>query len=132
LQTGYRTRTGNYPKRRYSHRNWHRSLTSSICNLEEARLSNPGELLARYGELVPWLGLDGVRRLHAGDRTCRHREINEYYAVIEAALKEHSLEEVRDDTITVPEELRILSELGVDGLIGAGLGIRRSWHQVAF
>jgi hypothetical protein len=118
-----------------------KSLSNLLQNwdLEEALVSDPTELLTRYEELVPLLDLDGVGRLRKnnlgedeeGDKEYRALKINEYFTVIETALKEHSLEEVRG-TIAIPEELRILSELGVDGLDGPGLGQYRSRHQAAF
>lgn len=108
-------------------------------DLEDAGVSEPTELLTRYEELVPVLDLDGVGRIRqhnlrqdgAGDKEFRARQIEEYFTVIEAALKERSLEEVRG-TIAVPEELRILCDLGVDSLHGPGLGRYRSQVQTAF
>lgn len=116
-------------------------ILRSIENLGQnpGIVSEPTEVLTRYEELVPLLGLDGVDRIRKNrpgeedesDKEHRALMVNEYFTGIETALKEHSLEEVRD-TITIPEELRILSELGVDCLHGPGLGLFRSRHQVTF
>ncbi|OIW24854.1 hypothetical protein CONLIGDRAFT_72629 [Coniochaeta ligniaria NRRL 30616] len=109
------------------------------------RLSDPTDLLTRYEELVPLSELDGVRRFRVlreggpgeepvevlADQEYRARKFDEYAAAVEAALKERCIEEARG-TIAVPEELRILSELGVDGLLGPGLQYHRSMWGCAF
>jgi hypothetical protein len=103
------------------------------------QLSDPTDLLTRWEELVPLLELDGVRRLRVSreeedergrkylvssdvlaDQEDRALQFDEYVTAIEAALRERALEEVRG-TIAFPEELRILFELGVDGLLGSDL-----------
>jgi hypothetical protein len=61
----------------------------------------------------------------------RELKFDEYVAVVEAALKDRVLEEARG-TITFPEELRILFELGVDGLNGIGLQIWQGMFGCAF
>ncbi|OIW34820.1 hypothetical protein CONLIGDRAFT_626870 [Coniochaeta ligniaria NRRL 30616] len=116
----------------------------SLCHLVGhwgiiGRLSDPTELLTRWDELAPLVELDGVIRLRApgqdsemnidgrtyplevlADQEYRELKFNEYVTVVEAALRERVLEEARD-TVAFPEELRILFELGVDGLCGPGL-----------
>jgi hypothetical protein len=112
------------------------------------RLSDPTDLLTRWEKCVPLLELDGVCRLRVpreekceeggkypvamlADQEYRVLKFEEYVTVIEATLGERALEEGRG-TIAFPEELRILSELGVDGLLGAGLENCRSWWGIAF
>ncbi|RKU41392.1 hypothetical protein DL546_004712 [Coniochaeta pulveracea] len=114
------------------------------------RLSDPTEVLTRWDELVPLLELDGVRRFRLpgldeeededgvrhplavlADQEYRELKFNEYIAVVEAALKDRVLEEARG-TVAFPEELRILFELGVDGLNGIGLQIWRGMFGCAF
>jgi hypothetical protein len=46
------------------------------CDLEEARLSDPAELLTRYDVLVPLLEIDGVARM-LGEKGYRDREIDQ-------------------------------------------------------
>jgi hypothetical protein len=65
------------------------------------------------------------------DQEYRALKFDEYVTIIEAALRERALEEVRS-TIAFPEELRILSKLGVDGLLGVGPQGRRDWKGIAF
>jgi hypothetical protein len=101
---------------------------------EPGLISAPEEVLTRYDELVPWLGLDGVFRFQeSGPAFHDRREVcrAEYFDSIERALKEKCLEEVRG-TIAIPEELRILAEMGVDGLYGPGLGSYKTKHQAIF
>jgi hypothetical protein len=105
------------------------------------RLSDPTELLTRWEELAPLLELDGVARLYGpsqeeeededgvkypllvlADQEYRELKFNEYVTAVEAALRDRVVEEARD-TVAFPEELRILFELGVDGLSGCGLPI---------
>jgi hypothetical protein len=127
----------------------------SLCHLVGfwdvvGRLSDPTDLLTRrWEELVPLLELDGVRRLCVpweeeedeevgkypvavlADQEYRALKFDEYVTVIEAALRERVLEEARG-TIAFPEEFRILSKLGVDGLLGAGLAKYRDWWGCTF
>lgn len=118
------------------------------------KFSDPTDVLTRWDELVPLLELDGVNRLRLpgneeddenteegddddeeddgtpqpvavlADQQYRELKFNEYVTAVEAALKDRVLEEARD-SVAFPEELRVLFELGVDGLCGPGLaGLR--------
>lgn len=115
----------------------------SLCHLVGlwsvvGQLSDPTDLLTRWEELAPLLELDGVHRLRVpgedavlADQEYRELKFNEYVTVVEAALKDRVLEEARG-TVAFPEELRILFELGVDGLSGAGLEIWQGQFGCAF
>lgn len=76
---------------------------------------------------------EGVRHPVAvlADQEYRELKFNEYVAVVEAALLDSVLEEARD-TVAFPEELRILFELGVKGLSGAGLAKWQGQFGYAF
>lgn len=114
------------------------------------KLSDPTDVLTRWEELMPLLELDGVNRLRLpgfeeeededgvrhpvavlADQEYRELKFNEYVTVVEAALRDRVLEEARG-TVAFPEELRILFELGVDGLSGAGLAIWQGQFGCAF
>jgi hypothetical protein len=125
----------------------------SLCHLVGfwdvvGRLSDPTDLLTRWEELAPLLELDGVHRLRVpedmkdeegsnypvavlADQEYRELKFNEYVTIVEAALKDRVLEEARG-TVAFPEELRILFELGVDGLSGAGLAKWQGQFGCAF
>lgn len=94
--------------------------------LDKEGITAPAELLDRYDDLAPRLGLDGTFVIDNGERT---RKQDEYFSAIEEALKQKSLEEVRG-MISIPEEFRSLAE-HVDGLYGPGLGYWRSINQFA-
>lgn len=115
-----------------------------------SKFSDPTDVLTRWEELMPLLELDGVNRLSVpgfeedededgvrypvvvlADQKYRELKFNEYVAVVEAALKDRVLEEARG-TVAFPEELRILFDLGVDGLSGAGLAIWQGRFGCAF
>jgi len=115
-----------------------------------SKLSDPTDVLTRWEELMPLLELDGVNRLRfpgfeedededgvrhpvaaLADQKYRELKFNEYVAVVEAALRDRVLEEARG-AVAFPEELRILFELGVDGLSGAGLAKWQGQFGCAF
>lgn len=113
------------------------------------KFSDPTDVLTRWDELVPLLELDGVNRLRLpgydgddddgiplpvavlADQQYREVKFNEYVTAVEAALEDRVLEEARG-SVAFPEELRVLFELGVDGLCGPGLAGLRSMFGCDF
>ncbi|ROW00355.1 hypothetical protein VMCG_07286 [Cytospora schulzeri] len=95
--------------------------------LDNDGITAPAELLERYDDLAPRLGLDGTFIIDADDE--RSRKQDEYFSAIEEALKLKCIEEVRG-MIAIPEEFRSLAE-HVDGLHGPGLEYWRSKFQYA-
>ncbi|KAL0941592.1 uncharacterized protein CTRU02_204355 [Colletotrichum truncatum] len=91
----------------------------------------PGDVLTRYDELVPIFGLDGTGMATSqslfDDEYIHERD--SYFSLLEQALKKKCLEEVRE-TITVPEEFRILAEY-VFQLTGPGPEDYKT-HQAMF
>lgn len=94
--------------------------------LDKEGITAPAELLDRYDDLMPRLGLDGTFVIDADERP---RKQDEYFSAIEEALKQKCIEEVRG-MISIPEEFRSLAE-HVDGLHGPGLEYWRSNFQYA-
>lgn len=91
-------------------------LGVSVDELARLGITAPLDVLDRYDELVPRLGLDGTDGVHDAKEGASKRR--EYISGINNALREKSLEEVRE-TISIPEEFRELTEL-VDSVVGSG------------
>ncbi|KAF6837272.1 hypothetical protein CPLU01_03136 [Colletotrichum plurivorum] len=90
----------------------------------ELGIDVPGDVLEKYEALVPLVGLDGVSAPSGPEQDEERRARGEeYFTAVEDALREKSLEEVRDE-ITVPGELRQLATF-VDGIHAPGLDHER-------
>lgn len=91
-------------------------LEESLEGLVADGIATPAEFLERFDELAPKYRLDGTQ---GGDCTPQERaEIsNREFTELEAVLKERAPEGVIRDTITVPEEFRVLARhvLGICG-----------------
>ncbi|KAK1716042.1 hypothetical protein CaCOL14_001348 [Colletotrichum acutatum] len=101
-------------------------------NLKDLGVSDPGEILARFDELAPKIGLDGTYVMQEHEGTSEERDAirREYLFVIEESLKRKSREDVRD-SISIPEDFRALAGL-VDGIVGYGLPVFRNRAHPAF
>ncbi|OHF03304.1 hypothetical protein CORC01_01357 [Colletotrichum orchidophilum] len=93
-------------------------------------VSEPSEVLTRYDELAPKIGLDGTYVLHEGTPDEHEAARRAYLSVIEENLKKKSREDVAE-TISIPEDFRVLAGL-VDGIVGYGLPVFRNETQPAF
>ncbi|KAK9792918.1 putative Knr4/Smi1-like domain-containing protein [Seiridium cardinale] len=92
-------------------------------------LETPRDVLSRYDELVPSLGLDGTLSLPENNEESMRKQ-DEFFSAIEDTLKARSLEEVRD-SIEFPRQLGTLAKQ-VGGLSGAGLPGSQNVDRVPF
>ncbi|KAG6356479.1 hypothetical protein INS49_015867 [Diaporthe citri] len=108
------------------------SLASLLNDRIAPYVSSPNDVLTRYEELVPILGLDGVGT-HEPDLLTDPDYVlqrDTYFSHLERALKQKCLPEVCD-IIAVPEEFRTLAEHALV-LTGPGLTEGSKSHQAMF
>lgn len=91
-------------------------LEDTTESLTADGIATPAEFLARFDELAPKYRLDGTQ---GGDCTAQERAdiSNKEFAELESVLKARAPEGVVRDTITVPDEFRVLARhvLGICG-----------------
>ncbi|KAK1544794.1 hypothetical protein CPAR01_02296 [Colletotrichum paranaense] len=100
--------------------------------IKDFGVSEPSEILTRFDELAPRIGLDGTYVMQEHEGTSEERDAirREYLSVIEESLKRKSRENVRE-AISIPEDFRVLAKL-VDGIVGYGLPVFRNRAHPAF